>query len=54
MVILLFYQIVTHKPPDKFICSDSGFYDLLERDDDILAEPHIFKKHFTWFTTCLD
>ena len=26
------------RPSDKYICGDSGFYDLLERDDEIMAD----------------
>ena len=28
----------TGRASDKFICNDSGFYDLLERDDEIMAD----------------
>ena len=28
----------TERALDKFICSDSGFYDVLERDDEIMAD----------------
>ena len=35
MVLIFFYQMLRR---DKFICSYSGFYDLLERDDEIMAD----------------
>ena len=37
--MLFFYQIVIlGRASDKFICSDSGFYDVVERDDEIMAD----------------
>ena len=31
-------ECYTGRASDKFICADSGFYDLLERDDEIMAD----------------